>query len=182
GGRGTVQRGGLPAQGRIRGGSGVRTGAGRDRALDPLQRREEARGVPREERPVPGDRRRRRAGVPGADAGQPAAGGRARAGRGVPGHARAGARGGRGLTLPTPSPRDGGASRTLGVPPQREPAMAHLLLPAAVLVTLACGACGQGPEDSTPAATAPPDPAATASIDHDAPPAAAPDGALRYAC
>ena len=60
--------------------------------------------------------------------------------------------------------------------------MARLLLPAAVLAALACGACGQGPEDSTPAATAPPDPAATASIDRDAPPAAAPDGALRYAC
>src|SRR5690606_38559151 len=66
--------------------------------------------------------------------------------------------------------------------PAREPAMARLLLPAAVLVALACGACGQGPEDSTPAATAPPDPAAIASIEHDAPPAAAPDGALRYAC
>ncbi len=47
---------------------------GDHRALDPVRRREEAGGVPREERDEPGPGRRRRAGLPGADPGQPAAG------------------------------------------------------------------------------------------------------------
>src|SRR5690606_34463449 len=63
----------VPPQGRVRRGGGVRARAGGHRPLDPLRRREEARGVPREERATPGHRRRRRTGLPGADPGQPAA-------------------------------------------------------------------------------------------------------------
>ena len=55
---------------------------------------EEAGGVPRQERDEPGARCRRRAGLPGADPRQPAAGAGARAGRAVPRHARACPRGG----------------------------------------------------------------------------------------
>src|SRR5690606_29905017 len=116
GGRAAVRRGRVPAQGRVRRGVGVRTGAGGHGALDPLQRREEARGVPREERAAPGDRRRRRTGVPGAYAGQPAAGAGTRAGRGVPRHARTGPHDGSRLRLATPSLRGCTASRTLVAP------------------------------------------------------------------
>src|SRR5690606_41791304 len=42
GGRAAVRRGGIPAQGRVRGGGGIRAGAGGDGALDQVRRCEEA--------------------------------------------------------------------------------------------------------------------------------------------
>ncbi len=59
-------------QGRVRRRIVVREGRRDHRALGALRRCEEARGIPREERDEPRDRRSRRAGLPRADAGQPA--------------------------------------------------------------------------------------------------------------
>src|SRR5690606_20916770 len=110
-----VRRGRLSAEGRVRRGCHLRTGAGGNGALNPLRRREETRGVPRQERTQPLARRRRRTGLPRAHAGQPATGRGACAGGAVYGHARTRACRDRlnagvrmraaGLCLPAPSGR-----------------------------------------------------------------------------
>src|SRR5690606_8180526 len=145
GGHAAVRRRRLSPQGRVRRGSGVRTGAGRDRPLDPLRRREEARGVPREERAAPWHRCRRRTGLPRPDPGEPAAGTGTCTVGAVPGDARNRARGVHGRLIPAsrrlvdaatmPAPQLTNMAGTL----RRHPwltALAVLLLALAVLVAL----------------------------------------------
>ncbi len=82
---------GLPPEGRVRRGSHLRAGQCDHRALGPLQQREEAGRIPREERAEPGPGCGRAPGLPGADPGQPAAGAGTLAGRALLGHPRSGA-------------------------------------------------------------------------------------------
>ena len=90
GGCAAVRRGGLSPEGRVRRGSHLRAGQRDHRALGPLQQREEAGRVPREECAEPGTGCSRPPGLPGTDPGQPAAGAGTLAGRAFLGHPRSG--------------------------------------------------------------------------------------------